>query len=150
MVKSLRLNRSGEKTNNMKKIIALFGIAAMITATSCKKNKDAHVPPELTFKTGGSYTSADRTITHGDSILVGVTITKKEDDLRTLNISYAYDGATSTTTLSTYNMTASEYTRYSHDYWLHTRAIAGIEKWVFTVTDRDGNLAQKSITLTVQ
>ena len=81
----------------MKKYLFLFLLAAAGLVASCKKEKDAHIPPDLSFKTGGNYTSADRTITHGDSILVGVVIVKKEDDLRTLNISYAYDGASSTT-----------------------------------------------------
>lgn len=133
----------------MKNFIFILGIAVLTLASSCKKNKDAHVPPELTFSTAAGYTSTDRTIMHGDSVLVGVTITKKEDDLRTLNISYAYDGGSSVTLL-TYTMTPAEYTGFSHDYTLHTRNAAGIEKWIFTVTDRDGNLAQKSFTLTVQ
>jgi hypothetical protein len=135
----------------MKKIIFIFSITVTLVASSCKKNKDAHVPPDLAFQTGGNYTSADRTITHGDSILVGVRITKKEDDLRTLNISYAYDGGSSITwSPGSHTMTTAEYTGYNNDYWIVTRNQAGTEKWIFTVTDRDGNLAQKSITLTVQ
>ena len=134
----------------MKKYLFLFLIAVIGMTASCKKETDAHIPPDLSFKTGSNYTSGDRSITQGDSILVGVVITKKEDDLRTLNISYAYDGASSTTTFYNYVMTTAEYGGYSHDFWIRTRNQAGTEKWVFTVTDRDGNLAQKSITLTVQ
>ncbi|CAN5384122.1 hypothetical protein BH09BAC5_BH09BAC5_09930 [soil metagenome] len=134
----------------MKKIILLLSISTILLSGACKKNKDAHVPPDLAFKTTSGYTSADVTINQGDSILVGVVITKKEDDLRTLNISYAYDGASSSTTHLTYSMTAAEYTGFDHDYYLVSRNQAGTEKWIFTVTDRDGNLAQKSITLTVQ
>lgn len=135
----------------MKKFLFIAGIISMIImASSCKKNTDAHIPPELTLKTGGNYTSGDRSIMHGDSVLVGIVITKKEDDLRTLNFSYAYDGSSTTTTLQTITMTAAEYGGYDHDFWIHTRNTAGTEKWIFTVTDRDGNLAQKSFTLTVQ
>jgi hypothetical protein len=135
----------------MKNIISILSIAALLSmSASCKKNKDAHVPPGLSFKTGAGYTSGNVTIQHGDSVLVGVIITKEEDDLRTLNLSHAYDGATTTTTQFTYTMTAAEYTGFNHDYYIVSRNTPGTEQWIFTVTDRDGNLAQKGITLTVQ
>lgn len=134
----------------MKKYLLFLFIGITAFAVSCKKETDAHIPPDLAFKTGGNYTSADRTIAQGDSVLVGIVITKKEDDLRTLNISYAYDGATTSTTSINYVMTSAEYGGYDHDFWIHSRSQAGTEKWTFTVTDRDGNLAQKSFTLTVQ
>lgn len=134
-----------------KKIIFACSILFTAFIFSCKKNTDAHVPPDLSFATGGSYTAADRTIVHGDSILVGVRIVKKEDDLRTLNISYSYDGGSSITWApGSHTMTTAEYGGYSGDFKIYTRNVAGTEKWIFTVTDRDGNLAQKSITLTVQ
>lgn len=139
-----------DKSTAMKNFIITLSIAALAFTASCKKNKDAHIPPDLEFKTAAGYTSNDRSIAHGDSILVGVTITKMEDDLRTLNISYAYDGSAATTTHFNYAMTSAEYTGYNHDFWLVTRSVAGTEKWTFTVTDRDGNLAQKTINLTVQ
>jgi hypothetical protein len=134
----------------MKNIILLFSLVIVLGFSSCKKNKDAHIPPDLELKTGGNYTSGNTTVMHGDSVLVGIVITKKEDDIKTLNFSYAYDGNSSTTTLMNVTMTAAEYGGYDHDFWIHTRNVAGTEKWIFTVTDRDGNLAQKSFTLTVQ
>jgi len=136
----------------MKNILFILGIAALSMSASCKKNVDAHVPPDLSFESGGGYTTADRTINHGDSILVGVRIVKKEDDLRTLNISYAYDGSSSTLTWApgSHTMTPAEYSSYGNDYYIVTRNVAGTEKWTFTVSDRDGNITQKSITLTVQ
>lgn len=134
----------------MKKLFFLICSSALLLSASCKKEKDAHIPPDMQLRTGGNYVSGNVTVNHGDSVLVGVVITKKEDDLKTYNISYAYDGASSNTTFYNYVMTAAEYNGYSKDTWLHTRNQAGTEKWTFTVTDRDGNLAQKSITLTVQ
>jgi hypothetical protein len=132
----------------MKNTLVLL-LAASALLFSCKKNTDAHIPPDMAFKTGGTYVSASLTKPQGDSINVGIIITKTEDDLRTFNISYAYDGATSTTTHYNYVMAASEYTGYNHDFWLHMRNQAGTERWVFTVTDRDGNLTQKELTVTV-
>jgi hypothetical protein len=134
----------------MKNFIIIICTVLVSMSMSCKKKTDAHIPPDLAFKTGAGYTTGDVTIVHGDSILVGIIITKKEDDLRTFNISYAYDGASSPTTLLTYTMTPAEYGGWSHDYWIHSRNVAGSERWTFTVVDRDGNIAQKVITLTVQ
>lgn len=135
----------------MKKLTSLLVTAAAVAAlslSSCKKEEDPHIPPDMQFKTGAMYTSADATIPQGDTITVGIVVTKTEDDLRTFNVSYSYDGGTNTTS-SNYTMTAAEYTGYDHDYQIIARSQAGTEKWTFTVTDRDGNVTQKSITLTV-
>lgn len=122
----------------------------LCTASSCKKQVDPHVPPDLSFSTGAGYTSTDVTLNQGDSILVGVAVHKTEDDLRTFNISYAYDGNANSTTYYNYVLTVAEYESFGHDHIIHTRNQSGTEKWIFTVTDRDGNVTQKSITLTVQ
>ena len=37
-----------------------------------------------------------------------------------------------------------------HDQQVITRAQAGSEEWIFSVTDRDGNITTRSLTLTVQ
>ena len=134
----------------MKNYIIIPVIMLISMSMSCKKNVDPHTPPDMAFKTGVGYTSGDATILHGDSVKVGIVITKTEDDLRTFNISYAYDGASSSTTYLNYTMTSAEYGGFDHDYWIHSRNVAGSEKWIFTVVDRDGNMTQKSITLTVQ
>ena len=133
----------------MKKTVFFLLICAAPGLSSCKKETDAHIPPDMSFKTAAGYTHSDATIPQGDSVLIGVTVTKTEDDLRTFNVSYAYD-AGSSTTFSNYTMTTAEYTGYDHDFTIHSRNQAGTEKWIFTVTDRDGNVTQKSITLTVQ
>lgn len=117
---------------------------------SCKKKKDAHVPPSVSFKTGGNYTSGDKTINKGDSVLVGISATKTEDDLRSFNISVAYDGASGTTTFYQYYLNSSEYGGYSKDTWIKSRNQTGSERWVFSILDKDGNITQKSLTLTVQ
>lgn len=132
----------------------LFILAASILLltgfSSCKKNKDAHVPPDVVFKTGTGYTSSNATVAQGDTLLVGITATKTEDDLKSYNASYAYDGASTTTTFYNYYLTASEYTTYSKDLQLIMRNQAGSEKWTFSIVDRDGNITQKTLTFTVQ
>ena len=134
----------------MKKIFLLISTTIILLASfSCRTKKDPHVPPDVVFKTGGNYTSADKTVGVGDTILVGVTVTKTEDDLKSYNISYAYDGAATTTTFYNYLMTSAQFNSYDKDTSFVVRPIPGSEKWTFTILDRDGNITQKSITLTV-
>ena len=135
----------------MKTTIAhLIACTLIIISFSCKKKKDAHVPPDVVFKTSTGYTYADATVAKGDTIKVGITATKTEDDLKSYNASYAYDGAVTTTTFFNYYLQASEYLSYSKDLDIPVRNQAGSEKWVFYIVDRDGNITQKTITLTVK
>ena len=136
----------------MKKIKTFFylSITAILLSASCKKAKvDPHVPPDVVFKTEAAYTSADKTVHKQDTILVGITATKTEDDLKSYNVSYYYDGGTSSTTFFDYKMADNEKTAYSKDIKIIARNVAGSEKWVFSIVDRDGNITQKTIVLTV-
>lgn len=131
---------------------AILGLIVLVgIATGCKKKEvDAHIPPDVVFKTGATYLSGDATVGMQDTLLVGIVVTKTEDDLKSYNVSYAFDGATSTTTFYNYLMESSEFESYSKDVEIITRNQAGTEKWYFTIVDRDGNMTQKTITLTVQ
>lgn len=131
-----------------KTISLMLAVAAVaFSLTSCEK--DAHTPPDVAFKTGVGYTSADATVGLGDTLLVGIIADKTEDELKTYNVSYAYDGATTTITADNFTLLSSEEEHYEKDYQVIVRSIAGTEKWVFTITDRDGNVASKTINLTV-
>ena len=130
------------KTNHILSVLLLVGILVL---GSC----DKHTPPSIAFKTGTGYTSANATVAKGASVKVGITASKKEDDMKTYNISYAYDGASSTTTKETFTLTGNEVTSYDKDYDFTVRNQAGTEDWSFTITDKDGNIAKLSIKLTV-
>ena len=135
----------------MKNILGILVLTSLtIGIFSCKKTKDAHVPPDVEFKTGSGYTSSDATVAKSYTVSVGITATKTEDNLHSYNVSYAYDGATTTTTFYNYYLAAAEYTSYTKDIQFVTRNQTGTEKWTFSIVDRDGNITQKSITLTVQ
>ena len=127
----------------------LFLIFIISVSLSCKKKKDAHIPPDVAFTTGTGYLSSDAAAGRSDSLKVGITATKTEDDLKSYNVSYAYDGAGTTTTFFNYYLSASEYQSYSKDIGIVTRNQAGSEKWIFSIVDRDGNITQKTIVLTV-
>ncbi len=131
----------------MKTKILIF-FAAMISFTSCELF-DPHKPPAITFKTGSGYTTGDVTVAKGSIIKVGITADKKEDDMKTYNISYSFDAATTTTTKETFSLVGSEQQHYEKDYEFAVRNQVGTEKWYFVITDRDGNIAKLSVTVTV-
>jgi hypothetical protein len=135
---------------NQKVKFLLVAISIIAVMASCEKEGDKHVPPDVVFKTAAGYTSADATVGQADSILVGIVATKTEDDMKTFNVSYAYDGAGTTTTAFNLPLSGSQEESFTTDYIIVTRSQAGTEKWSFTITDRDGNITTKSITLTVQ
>src|SRR6187399_397959 len=117
----------------MKTLLRILACMFVIGVVSCKKEKDAHVPPDVVFKTGAGYTSSDATVSKQDTLLVGITATKTEDDLKSYNASYAYDGASTTTTFFNYYVSSSEYLSYSKDLEIVTRNVAGSERWVFSI-----------------
>ena len=55
-----------------------------------------------------------------------------------------------TTTLQTFPITGSEQQHYDKGCNFSTQNTAGTEKWIFTITDKDGNIAQEQFVLTVQ
>jgi hypothetical protein len=122
---------------------------AVIFLTACGE-KDEHVKPNVSFKTGATYVSADKTVGKDSVITVGIIAKKTEDELKTLNVSYALDGATTTTTFNTLTLTKAEEDGFEKDVTIKTRSQAGTERWVFTVTDRDGNIANVEFKLTVK
>ena len=114
---------------------------------SCEKDK--HIPPTVSLKTTAGYTGADASVGKSVTVKVGIIADKVEDDMVSYNVSYAYDGATTTTTLQTFTLAGAELEHYDKDVTFVTRSVAGTEKWIFTITDKDGNIAQKQIILTV-
>jgi len=134
-----------------KSIITLVIAGTSLFLMNCKKKPvDAHVPPNVTYKTGGKFISDNCTLPKQDTVMVGMTATKTEDNLKSYNVSYAYDGASTTTTFFNYYLAEAEYNGYSKDVTIITRNQAGSERWVFSVVDRDGNITQKTIVITVQ
>lgn len=135
--------------HSIKKIATgiLFFATVSVSSMSCKKDK--HIPPTVNFKTGTGYTSNDGSAARNSTIKVGIIADKVEDDMLTYNVSYAYDGAATTVTNQTFTLAGTEQQHYDKDVTFNIRNQAGTEKWTFTITDKDGNIAQKQITFTV-
>lgn len=133
------------------KIIIAAGGLALLALCACNKSKaDPHIPPAVTLKSSAVYTSAETvTAKKQDTLLVGVIVEKTEDDLKSYNVSFRYDAETTSTTFYNYLMDATEKTYYEKDIKIITRNQSGKEVWLFSIVDRDGNLTQKTITITV-
>lgn len=119
----------------------------IIAVTSCKKDKDKQIPPNIAFKTSAGYTYANANVTTNDTLLVGITAEKTEDkDLLTRFVATQKYDAGSTTTLI--NESFNQDT-YSKDIQIITRNIAGTETYTYTIINRDGLTATKTLVLTV-
>ncbi|HEY0433762.1 MAG TPA: hypothetical protein VGC95_07820 [Chitinophagaceae bacterium] len=134
-------------TTIVKNGLAVLFICSVLV-TGCKKDK--MVPPTIEFKTGNSYISADAHLAVNTAFTVGIDAkrTEKEDDLKTFVITRSYDGAAETT-VATETLTADQAGEFEKDYPFTTRNQAGTEKYSFIVTNRDGLITTKSITISV-
>ncbi|MEZ5013019.1 MAG: hypothetical protein R2794_01880 [Chitinophagales bacterium] len=142
----------------MKKQIYFIITMVVFTATisfmsSCKK-EDEMKPPTIQFKTGGLYTSSDVSLTAGSPVLAGVIAKKadaeseSEDVLEHFNISRSLNGGTNVSVYDEDIPQAME-DEYDNDFAAFVSANPGdVEKYTFTVTNRDGLTAQISITIT--
>jgi hypothetical protein len=109
------------------------------------------LPPKLEFKSDPGYTSADATVAPNTAVLVGIEAaqSEEEDFLKTFSVSHSFDGGAEISD-STITLDESEHEDFEDDIHIITRNQAGTEKYIFTITNRDGIINSKSITLTVQ
>jgi len=130
---------------------AFFFVAAIIFLNSCKKDEDAMIPPILEFKTGAGYISADATVPPDTTVTIGIHAEQTEigDYLKTFTVSHSYDGGDDVSE-PTELLDDSEHEIFEEDIHITTRDVTGTEKYTFTITNRDGLIVSKSITLTVQ
>jgi hypothetical protein len=114
----------------------------------CKKEKEPQLP-EVSFKTGTGYISANTTVGKNNQLTVGVIARKNKAALKTFTVYQAYDNF-SYQQVYLYTLKASEAENFSYDYSFTTRSESGREKYKFTVTDGDGNTGLKELFLEVQ
>lgn len=133
----------------MKKI---FTFAAIVLATtflaSCEK--DEGKLPNISFKTGSTYTSANATVAKNASVTIGINASKAEDKdvLVSFDASHVYDSSASASFYSE-TLSGSQGDSYSKDVTFTTRNQAGTEKYTFTVVNKDGLKNSVNLTLTV-
>lgn len=136
----------------MKKLnLLLIVLLAMISFSSCEKDEDEGKLPNISLKTTAGYVSADIILKKDTTVTVGIQATKAEDNdvLKSFEVQQSLDGATATS-LYTETLTGTSGDSYSHDQLIHTRTVAGTEKYTFTVVNKDGLKNQVTVTVTVQ
>ena len=131
-----------------KKGILFLVLAFGIISFSCKK--DEMIPPTIDFTTGTGYTSTDSHIALDTDFKIGVSAkrTEDKDDLKTFVVTVSFDGEAATT-IDNVTLPAAQAGEFTKDYDLTTRNAAGTEKYSFTVTNRDGLITTRIITITV-
>lgn len=124
------------------------GCLSVLSLSLMSCEKDAHKPPTIEFTSGTGYITTDGRVAKDSTINVSVKVTKVEDDIKSFNFSTSYDGAAAST-VSNENIGKSEYGGFTRNVSYKTRSVAGQEKLIFTVTDADGNMNNKTLILTV-
>ena len=128
-----------------------FAVILLIFFNACKKETDKMIPPILEFKTGAGYIS-DTVTTVGIStaIKVGIHAEKTEsgDYLNTFTVSHSFDGGSNMQD-STRILNESEHDNFDEDVNFTTRSDPEIEIYYFTITNRDGLIVTKTLSITV-
>jgi len=136
------------KTLKMRSSFFTFITAVVFLLSSCEKDK--MIPPTIDFTTGAGYVSADGHLAVNTNFKIGVTAkrTEEKDDLKTFVVTRSYDGGAETT-IDNVTIPSAQAGEFTKEYPLTTRNQNGTEKYTFTVTNRDGLITTKSITITV-
>lgn len=125
----------------------ILGSLVLLLSASCKKDEDKQIPPDISFKTGAGYVSSSTVLHTNDTILVGINASKTEDkDLLTHFVATQQYDTNDATTIVNENFNEDT---YSKDMTIITRKTAGIEKYTYTIINRDGLTNTISIILTV-
>jgi hypothetical protein len=115
---------------------------------SCEK--DEGLLPDISFKTGGNYTSSDATLAGGSALLMGISASKTEDKdvLKEFNISKSIDGGENISVFAK-SLSGSEGDTFEYDYSTTVDDVSGqTATYTFTVTNRDGLVNQVFLTIT--
>lgn len=116
--------------------------------TSCGTDDGTtDVKPTINFTGGNGFTSSDVTLQAGDAMKVGISAfsnTSSKTKLKTFKVVRTFNNNAFTALDSTLNTTdAFNITLESFAY-----PAAGVEKWTFTITDKDGAFAEISFNVT--
>lgn len=135
-------------------VVACIIAITTITFTSCDKDKDEMDPPDIGFKTGGSYISTSSSVNAGDPVLIGIEAEKsegeEEDVLKHFNISKSVNGG-ATSSVYDVDLTSAQEDMYNYDFNTTASGTVGdIDLYTFTITNRDGLIGQVSLSITAQ
>ncbi len=137
----------------MKKTIYLFGLLLMAGAmvfTSCKKDEEeptVDLTPTLTFIGGAGYTDADVTLAPSSTFKVGINASANSNSNSKIASFKVVRTFNNVATDVFEDMSINEST-YNWEQDLIANAVAGDERWTFTVVDKDGVAKELAIIIT--
>ena len=133
----------------MKKFVYLFvALFAMSVISGCSKDDDPVGPPNLNFLGGDEYVDSDAVIEVNTTFKVGIAATENVETgqkLSTLRLTRTINETAFIDT--TFNINDSQ---YNIDFTFNSQAAGMIEVIEFTLTDKGGQTAQKSLTITYE
>lgn len=132
----------------IKKSILYFGIISL-SLVSCKKDSGTS-EMSITFNSTSGYTSTNSTLAGGTTIKVGVhsETNQKKDPLIKINMTEVINN---TTTGASISDNINDQTSFDKDYSITLDTVSGnVHEYTFSVTNKDGLQAQKSLKITIQ
>lgn len=132
------------------KFILLLVVALSMGFTSCSKDDDddpVDVTPNMDFKGGSQYISADAVVTAGQDFIIGITASSNANSGKKLK-SVKYTVTSNNVVVLEFDSVFSE-TSYNLDY-VFNMPDAGAGVFNFVVTDKDDQTKSISITVTAE
>ena len=132
------------------KLILIFAMALGLAFTSCKKDEEVDPVdqrPNIDFKGGGNYISADATVISGEEFIIGITASSNSDSGKDLK-SVKYTITSNNVIVSEFDSVFSE-NSYNVDY-IFRMDNAGEAVINFDVTDKNNEKASISLTITAE
>ena len=132
------------------KFILLFVAALGMGLSSCSKDEDetpVDVTPNIDFKGGNEYISADAVVTAGQDFTIGITASSNSNSGKKLN-SVKYTVTSNNAVVLEFDSVFSE-TSYNFDYTFNMEN-AGDAVFKFDVTDKDDQMKSISLTVTAE
>lgn len=135
----------------MKKLnYLLLGLVAIgMVFTSCEPDEEEDKSPNLNLKGGAEYISADATLTVGKSFVIGVTASPNSissEKLTKLKVTRTFDNVPSVLLDSTLD----KLTSLDIDLKFFAQKTVGSEKINIEITDKKGETATKTVTITTE
>lgn len=131
------------------KLILLFVAALGMGLTSCSKDDDEtpqDLTPNIDFKGGNQYISADAVVTAGQDFTIGITASSNANSGKKLKSVIL--SITSNNQIIGGDTTEFNENSYNEDYTYSISAGEAVFK--FVVTDKDGQTNSKSLTITAE
>lgn len=125
--------------------IALLSVVMLVS--SCKKDENSG-PPTINFIGGEGYIDTDQVIETGTTFKVGIAASaniESNEKLSTLRVTRSMNGSTFIDTTLTINET-----QYNVDFEFNSQQAGVVETIDFIVTDKAGETASKTLTLTYE